>query len=110
MFGFSLAELLLIALVALFVMGPQDLPRLMYQFGKLVRRVSYIRYAFSQQFEDFMVQAEKAERRKATGAVAPTAEQTGERPDEDEGHIGFAYATLPQEKAEPKAAEQEPKA
>jgi len=67
---FSWSELLVIALVALFVFGPQDIPRLMYHFGRIVRRVRYLRYALSSQFEDFMQKAEQGAKPSATPKTA----------------------------------------
>ncbi len=54
MFGFSWAEILLTAGVALVVIGPKDIPKVMFQLGRVARRLQYIKYAFSQQFEDFL--------------------------------------------------------
>tara|TARA_Y100001001_G_C7955855_1_gene290717 strand:- start:780 stop:1016 length:237 start_codon:yes stop_codon:yes gene_type:complete len=51
-------ELLLIAVIALIVIGPKDLPKLMYKLGHGVRRLQYIRYAFSHQFDQFMKEQE----------------------------------------------------
>jgi sec-independent protein translocase protein TatB len=54
MFDFGFAELFLIIAVAVFFIGPKELPGLMQSLGRGVRRLQYIRYALSQQFEDFM--------------------------------------------------------
>jgi sec-independent protein translocase protein TatB len=61
MFSLGLPELLIIALLALFFVAPGDIPKLMYSLGKIIKRLSYIRYAFSQQFEDFMQESELKE-------------------------------------------------
>lgn len=61
MFSLGWAELVLIALIALFIIGPKDIPKMMYGLGKIMRRLSYIRYAFTQQFEDFMKETELKE-------------------------------------------------
>lgn len=58
MFDFGWAELLLIAAIALFVIGPKDIPAIAYQAGKLFRRLKYMQYALTGQFEDFMQAAE----------------------------------------------------
>lgn len=55
-FGFS--ELLMVMAVAIFLIGPKELPAIMVALGRLARRVAYIRYAFSQQFEDFLREAD----------------------------------------------------
>ncbi|MCB9989580.1 MAG: twin-arginine translocase TatA/TatE family subunit [Rhodospirillales bacterium] len=54
MMNFSLVELLLIVAVAVLVIGPKEIPGLLYGLGRIVRRLQYIRYAFSRQFDDFM--------------------------------------------------------
>ncbi len=64
MLDFGWAELLIIVAVAVFVIGPKDIPNLMYGLGRLVRRVQYIRFAVSQQFEDIMQAGDLDELRK----------------------------------------------
>lgn len=54
MLDFGWPELLVIMAVAVFVIGPKEIPSIMYGFGRLVRRLQYVKFAFSQQFEDFM--------------------------------------------------------
>ncbi len=54
MLDFGWAELLIIAAVAVFVIGPKDIPNMMYGLGRIVRRIQYIRFAVSQQFDDLM--------------------------------------------------------
>jgi len=54
MLDFGWAELFVIVVVAIFVMGPKEIPQIMYGFGRLVRRLQYLRFAMSQQFDDFM--------------------------------------------------------
>lgn len=54
MFDFSFAELLLIIVLIVLVMGPNEIPVVMRQLGRIVRRLQYVRFAVSQQFEDFM--------------------------------------------------------
>jgi Sec-independent protein translocase protein TatA len=44
----------MIMAVAVLVIGPSELPVMMRALGQIVRRLQYVRYAFSQQFEDFM--------------------------------------------------------
>jgi sec-independent protein translocase protein TatB len=52
--GFSWAEIFLTAAVALIVIGPKDIPKVMFQIGRFARRLQYVRFAMSQQFEDFL--------------------------------------------------------
>jgi sec-independent protein translocase protein TatB len=58
MFDFGWAELLLICGIALFVIGPKDIPAIAYQIGKFFRRIRYMQYAITGQFDDFMAKAE----------------------------------------------------
>lgn len=58
MFDLGWAEFLIIAAVALFVIGPKDIPAIAYQIGKVFRRLKYMKYALGGQFEDFMETAE----------------------------------------------------
>ena len=64
MLDFGWAELLILVAVAVFVIGPKDIPNLMYGLGRLVRRVQYVRFAVSQQFEDIMQASDLDELRK----------------------------------------------
>lgn len=64
MFDFGWAEILIVATIALFVIGPKDLPAIGYQLGKMVRRVRYFQYAITGQFDDFMARAEAKESQK----------------------------------------------
>lgn len=58
MLDFGLIELFVIMALGVLVIGPKELPALMRGFGNVVRRISYIKYAFSQQFDDFMREAD----------------------------------------------------
>jgi sec-independent protein translocase protein TatB len=51
---FGWAELLIIVAVAVFVIGPKDIPNIMYGLGRLFRRFQYIRFAISKQFDDIL--------------------------------------------------------
>jgi sec-independent protein translocase protein TatB len=53
-FGFSWAEIFLTSAVALIVIGPKDIPKVLYQIGRFARRLQYVKFAMSQQFEDFL--------------------------------------------------------
>lgn len=56
MLDFGWAELLIILAVAVFVIGPKDIPSVMLGLGRLVKRFQYIKYTISQQV-DTIVQA-----------------------------------------------------
>lgn len=75
MFGFSGLELLLVLAVAALVIGPRDVPKVMYMFGRLVRRLQYVRYAFSQQFEDFLKEHDLEELRRGVNFETPDTDE-----------------------------------
>lgn len=52
------SELVLVIVIAILVIGPKELPALMVGLGRIVRRIQYVRYAFTQQFEDLMREAD----------------------------------------------------
>lgn len=54
MLDFGFFELILIIVIAIMAIGPKDIPKVMVGFGRVVRRLQYVRFAVSQQFEDFM--------------------------------------------------------
>jgi len=64
MFDISWAELFLIGAVAVLVIGPEELPGIMRNLGRAVRRLQYLRFALTQQFEDFIKEAELEEMQK----------------------------------------------
>jgi len=66
MLDFGWAELFVIVVVAIFVMGPKELPQIMYGFGRFIRRLQYLRFAMSQQFDDFMDEHDLNELRDGT--------------------------------------------
>lgn len=64
MFDFGWAELLIIGAIALFVIRPQDIPKIAYSIGSFIRRLKYFQYAMTSQFDDFMAKAESKEKPK----------------------------------------------
>lgn len=54
MFDFSFAELFLVVAAAIFLIGPKDIPGVLKSLGQSFRRLQYIRYAMTEQFEKFM--------------------------------------------------------
>ncbi len=89
------AEILLILAIAVFVIGPQDIPKVMYSVGRLFRRFQYVRFAISQQFDDILragdieelrrgvnFEAPKTDERKADAEVAPAPPKKEAQPDE----------------------------
>lgn len=47
-------EVFLIAVIGVMVVGPKEIPQLLYTLGRLFRRLQYVRFAMSQQFDEFM--------------------------------------------------------
>lgn len=64
MLDFGWAELLIIVAVAVFVIGPQDIPKVMQGLGRLIRRFQYLKFAVSKQFDDVMNITDVEELRK----------------------------------------------
>tara|TARA_Y100000590_G_scaffold470325_1_gene663718 strand:- start:7156 stop:7629 length:474 start_codon:yes stop_codon:yes gene_type:complete len=56
-FNFGLSEIAVIAVVAVLAIGPKELPVIMAQAGRLFKRLSYMRFALSQQVDHFIHQA-----------------------------------------------------
>src|ERR1051326_8827114 len=63
------SELLVIAVVAIVVVGPKDLPRLMRTFGHYAGMLRRAASDFQRQFEDAMRESEIDEVRKAIDSV-----------------------------------------
>lgn len=54
MLDFGMAEFLIILVVLIFVIGPQDLPALMQGLGRFVRRIMYMKHAITMQMDEMM--------------------------------------------------------
>lgn len=65
MFDLGWSELLLIMAVAVVVIGPQDIPKVMHALGRVMRRLQYVRFAISQQFEDILREGDIQDIRKS---------------------------------------------
>lgn len=65
MLDFGFAELIVIIALAVLIIGPKEIPALMIGLGRIVRRLQYVRFAMSQQFEDFMRESDLDDMRKA---------------------------------------------
>ncbi|MCC7304881.1 MAG: twin-arginine translocase TatA/TatE family subunit [Alphaproteobacteria bacterium] len=57
MFDVGWSEIFLIAIVAILAIGPKELPEVMRLMGRVSRRLYYVRFALSQQFENMMKEA-----------------------------------------------------
>ncbi len=73
MFDIGWSELLVIAVVAIIVVGPKDLPRLMRTFGHYAGKLRRMAAEFQLQFEEAMREAEVEEVRKAMESVRDAA-------------------------------------
>src|SRR5262245_54524145 len=65
MFDIGWSELLVIGVVAIIVVGPKELPRLMRTFGHYLGKVRHMAADFQRQFEDAVRESEIDEVRKA---------------------------------------------
>lgn len=75
MFDVGWTELLVIAAVAVLVIGPQDIPKVMYGLGRLLRRLQYVRFAVSQQFDDILKAGDIEELRKGVNFEMPKTDE-----------------------------------
>lgn len=71
MLDFGFPELLVIIALAVLVVGPNEIPKLMLGLGRIMRRLQYVRYAVSQQFDDFMQEHDLDDIRKSVNFEAP---------------------------------------
>jgi sec-independent protein translocase protein TatB len=69
MFDIGWSELLVIAVVAIVVVGPKDLPKLMRNFGFYAGKLRRAASDFQRQFEEAMRESEVEEVRKAIESV-----------------------------------------
>jgi sec-independent protein translocase protein TatB len=78
MFEFDAGKLLIIATVALIVIGPKELPRVLRQVGQAVAKLRRMAADFQAQFMDAMREAELADiRDEAAKLVATTKNDVG---------------------------------
>ncbi len=71
MLDFGFPELLLIMAMAVVVLGPNELTKIMVMLGRLVRRINYMKFAMSRQFDDFMREHDMEDIRKQVNFEAP---------------------------------------
>lgn len=81
MLDFSWSEFLVVLVVAVLAIGPRQLPEVLYTFGRLVRRIQYMKFAFSRQFDEFMDQAE------LRSARSPSLKETEVETEEEEASL-----------------------
>ena len=77
MFDIGWTELLVIAVVAILVVGPKDLPRMLRSFGRYAGKVKRTANEFRQQFEDAIRESELDDIRKGMESITDV-DPTGE--------------------------------
>ncbi|MDB5491983.1 MAG: hypothetical protein JWO78_1832 [Micavibrio sp.] len=77
------SEILLIGVVSVVVMKPEDIPKAMMGLGRIMRRIQYMKFAMSQQFEDLMKAGDLDELRKVNFEKSRNAPDI----DESEGDL-----------------------
>lgn len=85
MFDIGWTEMLVIVLVAVLVIGPKDIPKIMYQVGRFFRRLQYMRFAMSQQFDEILKAGDIDELRRGVNFEAPKTDEKAA--DEEEAEI-----------------------
>jgi sec-independent protein translocase protein TatB len=120
MFGIDSSELLVVALVALLVIGPKDLPRVMRMVGQWAAKGRAMTRHVRAGFDTMMREAELEEMQKAWAAQNEAIMKASALPDlglkdvlpdlsvpnhSADEWMGPAPATLPEPAAEPPAAE-----
>ena len=78
MLDFGFPELLLIAAIAVFAIGPKDIPKIMYQVGRFFRRLQYVRFAISQQFDEVLKVGDIEELRRGVNFESKSEDRDGQ--------------------------------
>lgn len=95
MMDFSWSELLIVVVVSVLAVGPKQLPEVLHGLGKLFRRMQYMKYALTRQFDDFMDQADLKElKNPSTFLQTDIVDET----EDDEEFISSLPAQNPQAK------------
>jgi sec-independent protein translocase protein TatB len=76
------SEVLLILIIAVLVIGPKDVPKIMFTFGRMIRRLQYARFAMTRQFDEILRAGDIDELRKSVNFEAP---KTDERAADEDG-------------------------
>ncbi len=80
MFDIGWSELLLIGIVALVVIGPKDLPKVLRALGTMMSKVRSMASEFQGQFQDAMREAELSELKNEAEKLASSAKGAIENP------------------------------
>ena len=75
MFDVGWSEILVIAAVAVIAIGPKDIPRVMYNIGRFARRLQYMRFAVSQQFDEILKAGDIEELRRGVNFEMPKTDE-----------------------------------
>src|SRR5262249_21147024 len=92
MFDFAWSEILLIALVALVVIGPKDLPRVLRAAGKWAAKARAVAAEFRSSIDQMIRESELGEMGKEVERVAPT--DTGHEIEKSVAPKGELHASL----------------
>ena len=77
MFGIEWAEFLVILVIAVVVIGPKDIPKIMYTLGRLARRFQYAKFAMTQQFDEILRAGDIEELRRGVNFEAHKYDEAG---------------------------------
>ena len=80
MFDIGWSELLLIGIVALVVIGPKDLPKVLRALGTMMSKVRSMASEFQGQFQDAMREAELSDLKKEAEKLAASATDAIQNP------------------------------
>jgi sec-independent protein translocase protein TatB len=80
MFDIGWSELLVIGIVALVVIGPKDLPKVLRALGTMMSKVRSMASEFQGQFQDAMREAELADLKKEAEKLASSATSAIQNP------------------------------
>jgi sec-independent protein translocase protein TatB len=81
MFDIGWSELLVIAIVAIVVVGPKELPRVLRSFGHYAGKLKRTAAEFRRQFDEAMLESELDDARKSFERAAKEAEAKLKLPD-----------------------------
>ena len=103
MFDIGWSELLVIAIVAIVVVGPKELPRVLRTFGNYAGRLKRTAAEFRRQFDEAMLESELEDARKSFERAAREAEAKLKLKEAADGPMMLPKSSAPQP-AEPDGA------
>ena len=96
MFDIGWSELLVIAIVAIVVVGPKELPRVLRTFGQYAGKLKRTAAEFRRQFDEAMLESELEDARKSFERAAKEAEAGLKLPPAAEQPVMLPKAPAPQ--------------